>query len=239
MYRNTHSEFILSPLTEMFENCCSACMGVHQGIEAYPLNEYIFQSLFMKMTGALEQKMKCICWEMATNDYEYRYEYLNKKNYGECSNYASKNGILNDLIKSIKAIKPDFDPKHIINEQFVDDVFSDVLGLFQGASLKDWQYRDYLFYVDNYKIILDSKKIMSGGPKKYCLFNNEEDYNKIVYRHRNRCAHNTLSYQINKPDLDKMADDDYPKENYFIRYAMLIIIDCIFIALFKEYLKVG
>ena len=30
------------------------------------------QSIFMKMTGAQEQKMKCICWEIATIDFDLR-----------------------------------------------------------------------------------------------------------------------------------------------------------------------
>jgi hypothetical protein len=37
------------------------------------------QSIFIKMTGFQEQKLKCIVWELATDDYEYRYHKLTDK----------------------------------------------------------------------------------------------------------------------------------------------------------------
>ena len=61
----------------------------------------------MRKSQQTEQKMKCICWEMATNDYEYRYKYL-KKNYGECSDYNSKNSVYSDIIQQITKLNPDF-----------------------------------------------------------------------------------------------------------------------------------
>ena len=65
--------------------------GIGNGIETYPLGDYIMQSVFLKMTGFQEQKMKCICWELASNDYEYRYYRFTQNKLGECSNYKEKN----------------------------------------------------------------------------------------------------------------------------------------------------
>ena len=92
MYNSRHTKFILSSLATILKEAVSACSSIGDGIETQPLSEYIFQTTFLKMTGASEQKMKCICWEMATNDYQYRYQFL-KKNYGECSSYDDKNSI--------------------------------------------------------------------------------------------------------------------------------------------------
>ena len=67
-----HKNFILSSISDVLNDAVSASAGVNSGIETYPLCDYIMQSVFLKMTGFQEQKMKCICWELATNDYEYR-----------------------------------------------------------------------------------------------------------------------------------------------------------------------
>ncbi len=66
----------------------------------------------------------------------------------------------------------------------------------------------------------------------------ERSFDDKVYRHRNRCAHNTLSYQENLPTLNKLMDNDYVYENYFLRYAMLTLIDGITVTLYKNYLMV-
>ncbi len=85
-----HNKFILSPVSNILKDVVSASSGIGDGIETYPLCDYVMQSVFLKMTGAQEQKMKCIVWELATNDYDYRYERFTKSPLGECSNYTEK-----------------------------------------------------------------------------------------------------------------------------------------------------
>ena len=51
----------------------------------------------MKMTGAQEQKMKCICWELTTVDFEIRYDLYNNWNLGECSALSAKNKIFDTI----------------------------------------------------------------------------------------------------------------------------------------------
>ena len=104
-----HKDFILSPITNILYDVASASAGVGSGIETYPLCDYIMQSAFLKMTGFQEQKMKCICWELASNDYEYRYKEIYSKILGECSHYDDKNKIYKDLIALIKNHSSDFD----------------------------------------------------------------------------------------------------------------------------------
>lgn len=76
---HTTKVFWVSPLFDILENAISACRGMRDNMESYPLCEYVMQSLFLKLTGAQEQKLKCICWDIATHNYEYRYDFLNKK----------------------------------------------------------------------------------------------------------------------------------------------------------------
>ena len=104
-----HNNFILSPIGEILKDMVSASSGVGNGIESFPLLDYIMQATFLKMTGAQEQKMKCIGWELATYDYEYRYKFTQKP-LGECSSYDEKEKIFNDIIYQIvKHGKKEFD----------------------------------------------------------------------------------------------------------------------------------
>ena len=60
-------------------------------------------------------------------------------------------------------------------------------------------------------------------------------YDKL-YAHRNRCAHNLMSYQQNLPSLRTLNNIDYMYENYYIRFALLIIIDIIITELYKVFI---
>ena len=71
MYNNVHGFFISTPLLDVMQDGIAASASLKMGAECYPLGEYFYQTLFLRMTGAQEQKMKCLCWEMATNDYTY------------------------------------------------------------------------------------------------------------------------------------------------------------------------
>ena len=108
MYTDIHSDFILTPIKTILEEGVNACQSLPSGIESFPISEYHLQSLFLRMTGASEQKMKCIFWQMATDDSQYRYKYLNYQGNGECSTYASKNIVFKDLVAQIIKSNPDF-----------------------------------------------------------------------------------------------------------------------------------
>lgn len=92
------------------------CTSMPVGIENSALGEYFMQSLFLRVTGAQEQKLKCICWVMATNDYRYRYDLLNVKNYGECSEYKHKKGIYVDLCNLIQGYDSKFAPLDVLTD---------------------------------------------------------------------------------------------------------------------------
>lgn len=86
-----HIEFIQAPLSNIIDELIIRCSFLKGTIEEFPIKEYLLQSVFIKMCGAQEQKLKCICWELATNNYELRHDYLiESRSYGECSRYDSK-----------------------------------------------------------------------------------------------------------------------------------------------------
>jgi hypothetical protein len=232
-----HTDFILSPITNILKDVVSASAGIGSGIETYPVCDYIMQSVFLRMTGFQEQKMKCICWELATNDYEYRYEFT-KKPLGECSNYNDKQAIYKDLIEQITKHIPNFNVLTEIDKQSIL-TRSDITDIFSKTNLLIWAQSNFNEYKEIWKNI-EQKHFANDNKSLFTEINNGISLKKIyenhLYKHRNRCAHNTHSYQQNLPTLKTLADANYQYENYFIRFAILVLIDNIFIALYEKYL---
>ena len=64
-----------------------------------------------------------------------------------------------------------------------------------------------------------------------------ELYTHEVFSHRNRCAHNLTAYQSNLPSLDVLANQKEGEVNYFVRFWLIILIDDIFMRLYKYYIE--
>lgn len=308
MFNNVHTEFILTPLEDILIDGFNACEGVADRIDSFPMKEYFMQSLFLKMTGAQEQKLKCICWEMATNNYQYRYEYLNMKKYGECSSYKDKNDIFHDILTNIREVCRDFEvdmiwddfkiqEEIILNERtkwetevrnkyskqaeaiiskqieqgkhITDETKAKIRSKFNRKPLPEGDFQIHVnslkkkqFFADvlnQYKVLLTKSRITTWDGVAYADYNStlwrnlaireinpgdallggkmQQLYHDIVFVHRNRCAHNTISYQQNLPTFDVMNKPEYLLENYFLRFIILIIIDEILMAAYRFYLK--
>jgi hypothetical protein len=231
-----HTDFILSPITGILKEMASANSGIGDGIETFPLSEYVLQTVFLRMTGSQEQKMKCICWEIATNDYEYRYKRFGKNTLGECSTYSEKQLIYKDLIEAISKHDAGFNVIRDIDRKRVRaETASDIKTIFLKSNLVSWSedsFRDYAEVwpsIPNTHIALQDDLLQNVLQKKYDL----------LYRHRNRCAHNTFSYQENLPTLTSLIDDNHKYDNYFIRFSLLILIDKVFTQMYSRYLDVS
>lgn len=120
MYTDLHTDFILTTIRSILEQGITASQSLSLGIESYPISEYLLQSIFLRMTGASEQKIKCIFWQMATDDVQYRYKYLGYQNLGECSSYFSKNTAFRDLLAQITKLRPDFEVNSIWDDYKYD-----------------------------------------------------------------------------------------------------------------------
>lgn len=237
-----HTDFILKPITDILKDVVLASAGIGNGIETFPLCDYVMQSVFLKMTGFQEQKMKCICWELATNDYEHRYNRFSKSKLGECSCYSEKNTVYKDLIDCIQRHHSAF--VFSINKQSKLKVIClYIRKIFINTNLSIWAQNGY----NTFEEILTTN-IGNSLDKNTVLFDNvdKDDLNSCnhirkiynhLYRHRNRCAHNIQSYQQNLPTLKTLVGENYRYENYFVRFAILILIDKMFIELYKKYMK--
>jgi hypothetical protein len=235
-----HTDFILSPVTEILTDAVSASSGVGAGIEAFPLTEYVMQSTFLKMTGCHEQKMKCICWELATNDYEYRYEFT-RKPMGEFSNYDDKAKVFKDLVSQIKK-HVDYNVTNDIGRAaLLRSARKEIKEIFKDTSLLSWTQEDFDQYdslIAGYRhnhFATDDDTMFAETNNIYSL---KKIYESHLYRHRNRCAHNLLSYQENLPSLKTLADPNYHYNNYYLWFTVLNLMDKIFIKLFTKYIQV-
>lgn len=238
---NSHNEFILSPIAEILTDVVTASAGIGNGIETFPLCDYVMQSVFIKMTGFQEQKMKCLCWELASRDYEYRYEFT-KSPLGECSSYSEKQLIYKQLVGQIKKLEPAFDVASNINR---DDILSttidEVKGVFANTNLSIWAQKNFTEY-GNILSEIEKKQFATDGNSLFTEMKSGTSlrmiYKNHLYKNRNRVAHNTQSYQQNLPTLNTLVKDDYKYENYFVWFAILVLIDKIFMELYKKYLVV-
>lgn len=236
-----HDNFILSPISAILKDVVSASAGVGNGIETFPLCDYVMQSVFLKMTGAQEQKMKCICWELATNDYEYRYYKFTQSKLGECSNYKDKKDIYKDLVTQIKKHSSSFSlPTSIDKVAILSNTTSAIENIFLDSNLLIWAQKSF----NEYQAILKEVKPMHFANDDNSLFTVTKSgislksiYEEHLYKRRNKIAHNTQSYQQNLPTLKTLINEKYKYENYFVYFATLILIDNIFIVLYKEYLQ--
>lgn len=239
-----HTKFILTPVFEILKDCVNATKGIGTGIETYPLCDYIMQTTFLKMTGASEQKLKCILWEIATNDYQFRYDFL-KTSYGECSSLDDKKKVFNVLKNQVKSMNSDEELFEKIYDNLTitkiqEKAEQEIIVLFEHSILSIWQGKEFNNFKKYSTNLLKKHFCNFPDPKdkrNISLIDGIIDYYRIVFKHRNRCAHNLKSYQTNLPDLSTLVNKEYDYENYFFRFSILVLLDEIFMKLYSEYLN--
>lgn len=231
-----HRDFILTDFSEFIEDSVQLSQGISLSIGSYGICEYVFLTLFLKLTGASEQKMKCLCWEMGTEDYEFRRKYLEiNSKYGEMSNDESKKYVFQNLVKIITKADDSFIVENFIDKATIlKDVKEFVLTIFKDTMLSSWNLRDYNNFEEIYDKVFLPESIAKN--KDELLAGNLVIAYQKLYDHRNRCAHNLFSYQQNLPTLKQLAADEYKYENYYIRFALLLLIDKVFIELYKVFM---
>lgn len=156
MRTNQHQQFIKTPILDILRDTVTSCRAIGDGIEAQPLCEYILQTTFLRMTGASEQKLKCICWEMATFDYEYRHKMLSSP-MGECSCYDDKNMIF----KSMQDVIIRLNAENISNKTFekpykqilANNIKSDITSIVDKSLISVMKEQELLSFKENKNII--------------------------------------------------------------------------------------
>ena len=118
--------FILTSIDKLIDDAITSTAGLHNKLCAYPVVEYIMHSLFLKISGMLEQKMYSIIFEMSSNNIDLRYKALNGA-YKGVSSLSDKNKILKELINQITLYTND----NIVNK--LEDID---MSYWEGACIK-------------------------------------------------------------------------------------------------------
>lgn len=248
-------EFIQTPMSELLDLASASLVCLKSGIETFPIREYVLQSLFLRMTGFQEQKMKCICWELAAADYEYRYRRVLSGKLGECSNYSDKCSVYNDLVSAIERKNNSFDLGTFTEGLSNDEAVKAIDGFYNSSLHLGWLNRDYqechsfLWASLNSTCIVTKSREKIFGECKDCKNKGScslqkpghriqslvSVFNDAVYHHRNRCAHNILAHCMNKTTFEELQIGGVHRDNYLIRFMLLLMIDNVITKLFCEW----
>jgi hypothetical protein len=234
-----HTDFIISDIFDVVDDAIMSTSSIGQNIAHYSLCEYLFQSVFLRLTGYQEQKLKCILWEIASDDLDFRYKYLSGSvKVNECSQLSDKNIVYNILKKTLEDKNhPFLFPDEIEINRQISEIKDNLISKFETSVFRKWLPREYSRFIEfssNIRYKRDgyfTLKSIFGGDNYL-----NEAFDKL-YRHRNRCAHNLLSYQSNVPKLLDFTKDVDGSDNYFTRILLLCMIDNVFTRMFKFYIN--
>lgn len=234
-----HTDFIISDIFDVIDDAIMSTSSIGQNIAHYSLCEYLFQSVFLRLTGYQEQKLKCILWEIASDDLDFRYKYLSGSvKVNECSQLSDKNIVYNILKKTLEDKNhPFLFPDEIEINRQISEIKDNLISKFETSVFRKWLPREYSRFIEfssNIRYKRDgyfTLKSIFGGDNYL-----NEAFDKL-YRHRNRCAHNLLSYQSNVPKLLDFTKDVDGSDNYFTRILLLCMIDNVFTRMFKFYIN--
>lgn len=218
-----HKDFILTPLSSLIEQTLRP-LDLYKGqICNYIMKEYVLQTLFMKLTGCMEQKAKCILWDIATHDFEYRRDFLSDNSgHGEYSNYKSKNYVYRTLVNH-GGIIDDQRKGELLTQlkDFKKDILVEsILKVWLPRELTDLEIKE-----------LFTKQRWAGSNLLESPLNNE--IYKKLYMHRNRCAHNVLSYQGNVMNPQKIKE--VGDASYATWFTLLVLMDMIYMDLYEMF----
>lgn len=216
-----NEKFIKTDIIEILKESNNLVNISCQGIESYPLQEYVLASTFIKMTGYLEQKIKCICWDIGSINYEFRYEILKKWNtLGTFSAYEK----IKEVYDFLKDIILSVDKSFTVDETISLTAYNETKKLFKQSILNSYEERKYLKF-KNDKSFFEEKSFEDLSSL----------YIDYLYKKRNTIAHNTKSYQDNFPKLNILRKEkDYERNSYYHFFTVLTIYDRMFVSLYKN-----
>ena len=121
---------------------------------------------------------------------------------------------------------------------FIKDIVTGLMTKMEHSPLTTWNYREYLFFKEHWTDVMSDKQLVLSD-NEFLGSQLQGFYQQLVFEHRNRTAHNTASYMKDVPTLGAMADKGFVYKNYYFRFAILILIDEIFMRMFRKYRVLG
>ena len=227
------SDFITTSVNDvLLEGVAAADCLLHDGIDTYPVLEYLLQTVFLKMTGFEEQKLRNICWEVASIDLKYRYDTLQGRvSYGEFSSLDNKKDVFILLRNKIKEYGKDLDLE-TKKDGMMNEVKDEMKAIFDGSLIAKSFPAEY----HRYEVFVKSWNKDHFAKDSQLLGGSLEEVYDALYKQRNRCAHNTSSYQQDALTLTEMQNKIMPNCNYLSYFALLLLLDKIFIETYNEFI---
>lgn len=251
---NKNVEHILTPATTLLDEATYIISGMNWDVKSFAFAEYILHSLFLKITGMQEQKFKCLVWEIGSEDIEFRTKqiYDKKWEYGECSTLSAKVEIIKALYRNIQQMR--FDPSvKIISDKERDDIYDKardyITDLYQNVLKESVYQREYNNFIEIWGKIMPKDSFLAEENGQLVPTKNEANYkenDKVItftdvyerlYYFRNLCAHNFRVFQTNGYEFDRMRKVGNVTNNYFFRFAILIVIDEFIMLLYNRFLE--
>ena len=235
---NKDAEFIKRPLHLIVKKVVCETESLEAGFTTRYVLKYILDSAFLQICGALEQKIKCICWELVNNSHAQRQEFFEKGLRGY-SSLQDKENKLKMICKEIEDISKE---KIIFNESVFWE--NESVFLFNNSVFSKYFNREYAFFLslrEELGYLLKDEcfrnDVQSGKSNAKIFSNNKlrDIYSKFIYNYRNSIAHNTKSTINYLPDFEELKEDDYKYENPFLRFALILFVDMAFIEVFEQY----
>lgn len=231
------TDFIITSIEEVFCQGIAVANGLKSsGIEAYPALDYILSSLLLRMTGFSEQKLRSIHWIVATQDLDIRYEMIkgDQAKYGEYSAWDKKKEFYKFMTEEYQKIKGKPISWTDVEKESILDYTKNIF----GSTLQDSVFQlSYCSDVNNAIAFVKTwtkEDILSRG----LLVQKISDLYPSLYKSRNRSAHNTLSYQRDFLSFSEFMSPENPQSNFFVYFAILILLDTIFIKTYSKLAEV-
>lgn len=229
---SVRTDFISTSVYEILQEGVAATECLQQdSIDTFPALGYLLQSVFLRMTGYEEQKLRNICWEVATMDLDYRYQMIQGHvSYGEYSSLEDKKKVYDLLKEKTKELGTgfSFDAKK-------GAILSEVKAEMESVMKDSLIARSFPAAYHQYEIFVKTWKADHFANGSQLLGGTIEKVYGSLYKQRNRCAHNTPSYQQDAVTLAEMQDSQMINSNYFSYFAILLLLDKIFIEAFHMY----
>lgn len=241
-----NNTFILSSILEILREGVVVSSNIVNGIENYALSEYLLQSVFLKMTGYQEQKLKCICWDIASIDLDFRYKLLNKLKLSECSSKEDKNTVYNelhDLLLKYEVFSNDDEFSKFLDAKTIAEKTKETIIKYFENTLFEYNMEQNFDIFTNDKFLIDAYSNFKEKKNIFPVDNIRKKYNILrfyengLYRERNRCAHNLRSYQQNLPRLIDIRNKENTNYNYYNYFHLLSIMDEIYKKMYEKLIE--
>ena len=205
---------------------------------AVALADDMFPTTLLKMIGGLEQKLKEIAWQVATDDLEFRRDLL--YNTGGIHTFKYKDSF---NYKDIKSLYDYINLKTDKNSRATDNINNQIEFYEEAYKILSSQFGQLNFihtaFISHWELFESNELIKSikNNNKKNILkaankFNLKELLNSAIDS-RHKFAHNTYSFQARFSSLSRVGSSSHP-ENYFMYFFILIYIDHCFMDIIKN-----